>query len=71
MAGPALQYWGRVCEIPFAHEGQSTTHKGLVVLAGPLCDLGWLVTAAADLAPRLRVLEDAIAWSYGLLTPKQ
>ena len=36
--GPAPQYWGRICEIPFEHEGQCTTHKGLVVVAGPLRD---------------------------------
>ena len=36
--GPAPQYWGRNCEIPFEHEGQCTTHKGLVVVAGPLRD---------------------------------
>lgn len=36
--GPSPQYWGRTCEIPFAHEGKCTTHKGLVVVAGPLRD---------------------------------
>lgn len=32
------QYWGRGCQITFSHQGQSATHKGLVVLAGPLRD---------------------------------
>jgi transposase len=31
-------YWGRGCEVSFKHQGQSVTHKGLVVLAGPLRD---------------------------------
>lgn len=34
--GPAPQYWGRGCEVHFKHDGKSTTHKGLVVVAGPL-----------------------------------
>lgn len=34
--GPSPQYWGRNCDIPFEHEGKCTTHKGLVVVAGPL-----------------------------------
>ncbi len=33
---PAPQYWGRGCQVHFEHDGQSTTHKGLVVVAGPL-----------------------------------
>lgn len=36
--GSSPQYWGRTCEIPFEHEGKCTTHKGLVVVAGPLRD---------------------------------
>ena len=36
--GPDPQYWGRGCEVTFNHEGRSVTHKGLVVLAGPLRD---------------------------------
>ena len=36
--GPSPQYWGRTCDIPFVHEDQCTTHKGLVVVAGPLRD---------------------------------
>ena len=35
---PAPQYWGRGCEVTFTHEGQTATHKGLVVVAGPLRD---------------------------------
>ena len=34
----AGNYWGRGCEVPFKHQGHSLTHKGLVVLAGPLRD---------------------------------
>jgi hypothetical protein len=33
---PSPHYWGRTCDIPFEYEGQCTTHKGLVVVAGPL-----------------------------------
>jgi transposase len=36
--GPKPQYWGRGCSVTFTHEGQTVTHKGLVVLAGPLRD---------------------------------
>ena len=32
------QYWGRGCQVTFSHQGQTTTHKGLVVLAGPIRD---------------------------------
>jgi hypothetical protein len=36
--GPAPQYWGRGCQVTFKHQGRTITHKGLVVLAGPLRD---------------------------------
>jgi len=36
--GPLPQYWGRGGQVTFTHEGQSVTHKALVVLAGPLRD---------------------------------
>ena len=36
--GPSPQYWGRGCQVPFTHAGQTATHKGLVVVAGPLRD---------------------------------
>jgi transposase len=32
------RYWGRGCAVTFNHEGQRTTHQGLVVLAGPIRD---------------------------------
>ena len=35
---PDPQYWGRGCQVTFSHEEQSVTHKGLVVVAGPLRD---------------------------------
>jgi transposase len=38
VSGPEPQYWGRGCEVTFEHEGRTITHKGLVVLAGPLRD---------------------------------
>ena len=38
ISGPEPQYWGRGCEVTFKHEGGTITHKGLVVLAGPLRD---------------------------------
>ena len=37
-AGPNPQYWGRGCTVTFEHEGQTATHKGLVVLSGPMRD---------------------------------
>ena len=36
--GPSPQYWGRGGQVTFTHEGNSVTHKALVVLAGPLRD---------------------------------
>jgi len=36
--GPSPQYWGRGCTVTFSHNGQTVTHKGLVILAGPLRD---------------------------------
>ena len=32
------RYWGRGCQVNFSHEGRSLSHKGLVVLAGPIRD---------------------------------
>lgn len=29
-------YWGWRCEVPFAHGGRRVTHRGLVVLSGPM-----------------------------------
>ena len=29
-------YWGWACPVPFAHSGRSVTHRGLVVLSGPM-----------------------------------
>ncbi len=36
--GPTPQYWGRGCTVTFTHEGRTVTHKGLVIVAGPLRD---------------------------------
>ena len=36
--GQTPQYWGRGCSVPFSHNGQRVTHKGLVILAGPIRD---------------------------------
>ena len=36
--GEHPQYWGRPCQVTLTHEEQSVTHKGLVVLAGPIRD---------------------------------
>jgi transposase len=29
-------YWGRPCQVTFEHNGRQVTHKGLVVLSGPM-----------------------------------
>jgi transposase len=29
-------YWGLPCQVPFEHEGRRVTHRGLVVLSGPM-----------------------------------
>ena len=69
--GPSPQYWGRGCTVPFTHNGQTVTHKGLVILAGPIRDQlrhtrhQQLQALAQDLAqvkaaigqPRLRTLK--------------
>lgn len=31
-------YWGRECQVTLTHEDKSVTHKGLVVVAGPIRD---------------------------------
>lgn len=36
--GPKPQYWGRGCTVTFTHEGQRVTHRGLVILSGPMRD---------------------------------
>jgi len=38
VSGEAPQYWGRPCPVTFTHEGHTVTHKGVVVLAGPIRD---------------------------------
>jgi hypothetical protein len=38
VSGAEPQYWGRGCTVTFQHEGETATHKGLVILAGPLRD---------------------------------
>ena len=38
VSGPDPHYWGRGCQVTFKHDGRTVTHKGLVVLAGPLRD---------------------------------
>ena len=38
VSGENPQYWGRGCSVTFSHNGQTTTHKGLVILAGPIRD---------------------------------
>jgi hypothetical protein len=30
-------YWGIPCQVVFEHEGRQVTHRGLVVLSGPIC----------------------------------
>lgn len=34
--GPEPQYWGQGCQVTFEFEGRTATHKGLVILAGPI-----------------------------------
>jgi transposase len=29
-------YWGISCRVPFKHEGRQTSHRGLVILSGPM-----------------------------------
>ncbi|MDO8263339.1 MAG: IS1634 family transposase [Gallionella sp.] len=36
--GPSPHYWGRGTQVTFTHEGESVTHKALVVVSGPLRD---------------------------------
>jgi hypothetical protein len=64
-------YWGRGCQVTFRHQGRTATHKGLVVLAGPIRDQlrhsrqGQLEALAQELAqvkaqlgqPRLRTVK--------------
>jgi len=41
-------YWGIPCQVVFKHEGRQVTHRGLVVLSGPICT-SWRQTRAAQL----------------------
>jgi hypothetical protein len=34
--GGRYGYWSQPVEVPFAHEGKKTTHRGLVILSGPM-----------------------------------
>lgn len=36
--GPSPRYWGRGTQVTFAHDGESVTHRALVVTSGPLRD---------------------------------
>jgi hypothetical protein len=36
--GPDPQYWGRGCTVTFTHAGETATHRGLVILSGPMRD---------------------------------
>jgi transposase len=38
LPGENPQYWGLGCTISFSHNDQTCTHKGLVILAGPIRD---------------------------------
>lgn len=35
---PTPRYWGCGCQVSFSHDGRTVSHKGLVVLAGPIRD---------------------------------
>lgn len=37
-AGPSPQYWGRIGQVTFTHEGKSVCNRALAVLSGPLRD---------------------------------
>ncbi len=41
-------YWGMPCQVVFEHEGRQVTHRGLVVLSGPICT-SWRQTRAAQM----------------------
>ena len=41
-------YWGKPCQVVFEHQGRQVTHRGLVVLSGPICT-AWRQTRAAQL----------------------
>jgi len=41
-------YWGMPCQVVFEHEGRQVTHRGLVVLSGPICT-SWRQTRAVQL----------------------
>jgi transposase len=48
-------YWGLPCSVPFQHEGRRVTHRGLVVLSGPMRTARRRARAA-----RLRELRQAL-----------
>jgi transposase len=48
-------YWGIACSVPFEHEGRKVTHRGLVVLSGPM-----RTNMRQTRAAQLRVLRQAL-----------
>jgi transposase len=74
-------YWGAPCLVPFAHQGRQVTHRGLVVLSGPMrsalrqtraTQLWQLRQALRDLQaklgqPRYRTVKSVQRWANARL----
>ena len=74
-------YWGVPCLVPFAHQGRQVTHRGLVVLSGPMrtalrqtraTQLWQLRQALRDLQaklgqPRYRTVKSVQRWANARL----
>jgi hypothetical protein len=53
-------YWGVPCQVLFEPEERQVTHRGLVVLCGPICT-SWRQTRAAQLRALRQVLSQVQA----------
>jgi transposase len=56
----AKGYWGIPCQVVFEHEERQVTHRGLVVLSGPLCT-SWRQTRAAQVRELRQALDQVQA----------
>jgi transposase len=59
-------YWGWPCQIPFQHHEQAVSHRGLVVLSGPMRS-----AVRQDRAAKLRALRGELAAVQGKIGQKR
>jgi transposase len=60
------RYWGWSCQVPFHHQGQTVTHRGLVVLSGPMRS-----AVRQDRAAKVRAVRAELASVQGKIGQKR